>query len=140
MGNVLMEIHLLNCIIDEETDTIPGGTSCISSSTAVSTGKENRFFMRIFSKNEKNNFTKIECLCLYYLEINQINDQIKKSIVYLDNQLDFPLMMAFYPFPVLKPVAHISRGILLGKGVLGKFLVTKDSKNPLPALTTNILC
>lgn len=43
MGNVLMEIHLLNCIIYEETETIPGGTSCISSSTAVSTRKEEKF-------------------------------------------------------------------------------------------------
>lgn len=45
MGDVLMEIHLLNCIIYEETDTIPGGTSCISSSTAVSTRKEKSFIV-----------------------------------------------------------------------------------------------
>lgn len=47
MGNVLMEIHLLNCIIYEETDTIPGGTSCISSSTAVSTRKEEKFLHKL---------------------------------------------------------------------------------------------
>lgn len=42
MGYVLVEIHLLKCIIYEETNTIPGGTSCISSSTAVSTGKRGK--------------------------------------------------------------------------------------------------
>lgn len=79
----------------------------------------------IFLKNEKNNFTKIEGLCLYYLKINQINDQIKKSITYLDNRLDFPLIMIFNTFPVLKHVAYISRAILLVNGILGKLLVTK---------------
>lgn len=52
MGNVLMEIHLLNCIIYEETETIPGGTSCISSSTAVSTRKEEKF--SLVKKKKKN--------------------------------------------------------------------------------------
>lgn len=47
MGNVLMEIHLLNCIIYEEIDTIPGGMSCISSSTAVSTRKEEKFLCKL---------------------------------------------------------------------------------------------
>lgn len=50
---------------------------------------------------------------LTLFEINQINEQIKESINYLDNQLDFPLIMSFYLFPVLKHVASISRGISL---------------------------
>lgn len=53
--------------------------------------------------------------------------------------MDFPLIMTFYPFPVLKHVAYTSRDILLANSIFGKLLVTKDSKKPLPALTTNFL-
>lgn len=57
MGNVFMEIHLLNCIIYEETETIPGGTSCISSSTAVSTRNEEKFFHQLKKHTKmRNNF------------------------------------------------------------------------------------